>query len=430
MNLNLYGHDERWLMVDCGVTFRREGEPGPHVQMADPAFIEARRSALCALFITHAHMDHVGAVPYLWPRLRCPVYATAFTLALLRPRLAEVGLLDRVPLIEVHAGERVSVAGFDVEWLDMTHSTPESQALVIRTAAGQVFHTGDWKLDADPVVGAHYRESDFRRLADAPIDAMVCDSTNATVAGPSVSEEALYRGLLDAVADAPGRVIVGCFGSNVARLATLARVGQATGRYAGVLGRSLEAYYRAARTAGVWPADLKLVDAAHLGYLPRREVLAIATGSQGEPRAALDRLAGDAHSAFSLDAGDRLVMSARVIPGNEAVVDALLNRLRALGVEVVCDGDGARPIHASGHPPQDDLTTLYDWVRPRTVVPVHGEPVHLEAQGRLAKGAGVPRQLVGRNGDLFMISPQRAIRRGAVSTGRLGVEREQLVSVI
>ncbi|MEO1576876.1 MAG: ribonuclease J, partial [Pseudomonadota bacterium] len=348
--------------------------------MADPAFICDRREALSALLITHAHQDHVGAVQYLWPRLRCPVYATAFTLALLRPKLAEAGLIDRVPLHEVRPGDRLSIDGFDVEWLDITHSTPESQALVIRTPAGRVFHTGDWKLDPGPVVGAHYRAADFERLADESVDAMVCDSTNANVAGASISEATLKAGLYEAIKDAPGRVIVGCFGSNVARLATLARVAQQTGRYAGVLGRSLDAYYRAARTAGVWPGDLRLVDAQHLGYLPRHEVLAIATGSQGEPRAALDRLAADSHPAFSVDPGDRLIMSARVIPGNERSVDALIERLAQRGVDTVHDGDGPLPIHASGHPPEEDLRTLYGWVQPRTLIPVHGEPTHLDAQ--------------------------------------------------
>ncbi|MEL6210137.1 MAG: ribonuclease J, partial [Pseudomonadota bacterium] len=416
-------------MVDCGVTFRRDGEPGPHVQMADPAFISDRRDALSALLITHAHQDHVGAVQYLWPRLRCPVYATAFTLALLRPKLAEVGLLDHVPLHEVRPGDRLSIDGFDVEWVDITHSTPESQALVIRTAAGRIFHTGDWKLDAGPVVGANYRSADFTRLAQEAVDAMVCDSTNANVPGASISEATLQAGLLETIADAPGRVIVGCFGSNVARLATLARVAARTGRYAGVLGRSLELYYRAAQTAGVWPRELRLVDAQHLGYLPRREVLAIATGSQGEPRAALDRLAADSHRAFSVDPGDRLVMSARVIPGNERSVDALIDRLAQRGVQTINDGDGPRPIHASGHPPVEDLKALYGWVQPRTLIPVHGEPMHLDAQAAVARDAGIPRQMVGRNGDLFLLAPQRAIRRGAVTAGRLGVEREQLVTV-
>ena len=429
MNLNLYGHDERWLMVDCGITFARDGEPGPRVQMPDPRFIEERRDSLSALLITHAHQDHVGAVAYLWPRLRCPVYATAFTLALLRPKLARAGLLEQVPLFEVAAGHRHRIDGFDIEWLPITHSTPESQALVIRTPVGYVLHTGDWKLDPEPVVGPAYRALDFQKLAHENLLAMGCDSTNATVPGRSISEGALFDGLYKAIVGASGRVVVGCFGSNIARLATLASVANACGRYPALLGRSLRDYYAAACSARVWPADLRYVAAEDLGYLPAREVLAVATGSQGEPGAALDRLAGDRHPAFGLEAGDTVVLSSRVIPGNERQVEQIVERLRELGVQVIQDVDGLSPIHASGHPPQGELMDLYRWVAPRTAIPVHGEPKHLEAHAAVARQAGVGRRMVGRNGDLYMLAPQRAIRRQAVTVGRLGVEREQLVSV-
>ncbi|MEM6640059.1 MAG: ribonuclease J [Pseudomonadota bacterium] len=429
MNMGLYGHAGQWLMVDCGVTFRRAGEPGPHLQMADPSFISARRDRLAGLLITHAHQDHIGAISYLWPQLRCPIYATRFALELIRPKLAEVGLLDRVPLHEVSAGQRTALAGFNVEWVNVTHSTVQCQALVLRTDAGSVLHSGDWKLDDQPVVGARYDVDALIRAGDEGLDAMVCDSTNANVSSNSVSEAVLEAGLLAAVQGASGRVIVGCFGSNVARLVTLARVAQKTGRYAGVMGRSLEMYYSAAKAAGEWPSDLKLVDAQHLGYLPRAEVLAIATGSQGEPRAALDRLAADSHPAFSIDPGDRLVMSARVIPGNEDAVLGVVARLTELGVEVVRDGDTDAPIHASGHATVPDLERLYGWVRPRVVIPQHGEPEHLKAHGALARRLGVSRQLVGRNGDLFILKPQTVLRRAAVQVGRLGIEREQVVRV-
>ncbi|MFK7885293.1 MAG: ribonuclease J [Gammaproteobacteria bacterium] len=429
MNLNLYGHDERWLMVDCGITFARDGEPGPRVQMPDPRFIEERREQLSALLITHAHQDHVGAVAHLWPRLRCPVYATAFTLALLRPKLARAGLLERVPLHEVKPGLRHRIDGFDIEWLPITHSTPESQALVIRTAVGGVLHTGDWKLDHDPVVGPACHAPDFQKLADENLLAMICDSTNADVAGRSTSEGTLHAGLREAVAASTGRVVVGCFGSNIARLKTLASVARACGRYPALLGRSLHDYYGAAMSAGLWPANLRYVAAEDLGYLPPREVLAVATGSQGESRAALDRLAADQHPAFGLDAGDTVILSSRVIPGNELQVSAMIERLEGLGVRVVQDISSDRPIHASGHPPQEDLKDLYRWVAPRTAIPVHGEPQHLKAHAAVAREVGIGKRMVGRNGDLYLLAPQRAIRRGAVAAGRLGVEREQLVTV-
>ncbi len=428
MNMNLYGHAGAWLMVDCGVTFARPGAPGPHVLMPDPRFIVERRDALSALLITHAHEDHVGAVAHLWPRLRCPVYATPFTAAILRRKLAEAGLLSRVPLRELAPGGRQQLGPFDIQWLDLTHSTPESQALLIRTPVGAIFHTGDWKLDPVPVVGANYSQPQLEAIAAENVIAMVCDSTNAMVPGRSTSEGELFAGLKALVEDAPGRVIVGCFGSNVARLKTLARVARETGRYAGLLGRSLHNYFSAATSAGLWD-DEPFIDPEHLGYLPRQEVLAIATGSQGEPRAALDRLAADAHPALNLERGDTLLLSSRVIPGNEAAVTSLTRRLEALGVTVVRDEELNAPIHASGHPARDELADMYAWIKPQIAIPVHGEDAHMAANAELAKAEGVPRQMLGRNGDLFMLAPQRGIRRAAAPVGRLGLDRDQLIAV-
>lgn len=427
MNMNLYGHDGAWLMVDCGITFAGPGEAGPHIQMADPDFISQRRERLTALLITHAHEDHVGAVAHLWPQLRCPVYCTAFTAAILRRKLIEAGLAGDVPIHVVRSPFRHRLGVFDVEWLDLTHSTPESQALLIRTPAGSVFHTGDWKLDPDPVVGPDYALETLKSLGDESIAAMVCDSTNALEPGRSISEGALYAGLKEQVLGAPGRVIVGCFGSNIARLATLAKVAEETGRYAALLGRSLHNYHAAARAVDLWHVNVDFIEPAHLGYLPPEEVLAIATGSQGEPRAALDRLAADTHPDLSLEPGDTLLMSARVIPGNEQAVAALGRRMERLGVTVVKDEELNTPIHASGHPAREELADMYGWVQPGIAIPVHGEPEHMQANAELAKSQAVPAQLTGLNGDLFMIAPQRGIRRGAVPAGRLGLDQQKLI---
>ncbi|MEM6709457.1 MAG: ribonuclease J [Pseudomonadota bacterium] len=426
MNLNLYGHAGQWLMVDCGITFARPGETGPHVQMPDPAFIASRREQLQALIVTHAHEDHVGAVAHLWPQLQCPVYVTRFCRAILERKLREAGLLNRVPLKALRNDTAVQLGPFRVEPIGLTHSTPETQALLIETAVGRVFHTADWKLDPDPVVGATYSEKRLKGLAVLGIDAMVCDSTNALTPGRSTSEGELSEGIEDLVRSAPGRVVIACFGSNVARLATIARVAERCGRYPGLIGRSLHNYYAAARAAGLWNEGPTLIDSAHLGYLPREETLAIATGSQGEPRAALDRLAADSHPDLSLESGDRVVFSSRVIPGNEDAVERLCDRLQRLGVDVVHDTQSNRPIHASGHPAQDELRELYQWVDPAIAIPVHGEAEHLEAHRLLARELDVSRQLVGRNGDLFMIKPTPGIRRGAAPVGRLGLDRGQL----
>ncbi|MCG7200642.1 ribonuclease J [Marinobacter pelagius] len=439
MNLNLYGHDGRWLMVDCGVTFPKPGRVAadgtvhhrgePPVQMADPAFIADRREQLVGLVITHAHEDHVGAVPYLWPMLQCPVYTSRFTAEILRRKLAEFDLLHRVPIIEVNTGEEKQIGPFRVQWLALTHSIPDPNALMIRTPRGNIFHSGDWKLDAHPLVGHGYSPRTFTDLAELGVDAMVCDSTNATVKGHSLSEATLHEGLLEAVRAAEGRVVVTCFGSNIARLHTLAGIARETGRYMGLLGRSLINMSGAAKAAGIWDRADELINPAHLGYLPREEVLAVATGSQGEPRTALRRLAMGSHPDFELEAGDTVIFSARAIPGNEDAIEALISRLRDLGVRVITAENAGVPIHASGHPAQEELETMYRWVKPALAIPVHGEMEHMETNADIARACGVPRTLVGRDGDLFMIRPVPGIRRQVVETGRLGWEKRELVRV-
>ncbi len=429
MNMNLFGHAGRWLMVDCGITFAAPGTNEPHIQMPDPQFIAEHKKDLAALIVTHAHEDHIGAVAHLWPQLKCPVYVTPFAAALLERKLDEAGLSRRVPVHVVGSNDQRRLGTFEVRWLDLTHSTPESQALLIRTPVGTVFHTGDWKLDPDPVIGAPYRQEQLEAIADENVVAMVCDSTNALVEGRSPSEGELYEGLLELVADAPGRVVISCFGSNVARLATIARVARDTGRYAGLLGRSLHNYHAAARKADLWNEDLELIEPAHLGYLPRHEVLAIATGSQGERRAALDRLAAENHYDLELEAGDTVILSSRVIPGNELAVAGLAERLDSLGVGLIRDEEVNRPIHASGHPAREELADMYRWVKPRTAIPVHGEPEHMQANAQLAGDVGVPRQMTGENGDLFMLAPAVGTRRHAVPVGRLGLEGRKLVEV-
>ncbi len=422
INMNLYGHDGHWVMVDCGIGFDRESTE-TKIFTASADFIASRRDRLQGLLITHAHEDHVGAVAYHWPQLRCPVFCTRFTAEILQRKLVEAGLAGRVPVYVVETGERHSLGPFDIQWVDLTHSTPESQALLIRTPVGTVFHTGDWKLDPAPVVGRDFDAAALRRIGDEGVLAMVCDSTNAQVEGRSASEGELYEALLQKVLAAPKRVVVACFGSNIARLTTLVKAAVAAGRYPGLLGRSLENYYRAARAAGVWTLDADMITTNHLGYLPRDEVFAIATGSQGEAGAALSRLASGSHPAMELEPDDTVIFSSRVIPGNERSLEQLYQRLDARGVRVVTDVDDAPPIHASGHPARDELRDMYGWLRPRVAIPVHGEPAHLDAHAALAKDIGVPIQLNGRNGDLFMLAPQPGIRRAAAPVGRLKIQR-------
>lgn len=431
MNLALYGHDGAWLMVDLGITFAGEGFPDYDVLMADPGFIERHRRRLAGLVLTHAHEDHVGALPYLWRRLRCPVYATPFTAAVASHKLAAAGI-DRVPLTEVALGARFAVGPFDVELVTVTHSIPEPNGILIRTPVGALYHTGDWKLDEDPRLGRPYDRSRLQSLASEPVLAMVCDSTNAVVEGHSGSEGSLRTGLREAIEGCTGRVLVGSFSSNIARLATVARVAVDTGRRFGVLGPAMQRMLGFARHTGYWPQDLpELVDARHLALLPPEEVLAACTGSQGEPTAVLSRLATDSHRDLMLDPGDTVIFSSRVIPGNEAAVERIQTRLRAIGVRVLTDHDHL--VHVSGHPAREELEQLYRWVQPPVAIPVHGTPRHLAANAAIARGCGVPRQLEVRNGDVCRLTRTGAAAGaeivGQVATGRLAAREHGLEPV-
>jgi len=432
MNMNLYGHDDQWLMVDCGVTFRDQdgtNNSGFHVQMADPDFITTRSETLQGLLLTHAHEDHIGAVPHLWPKLRCPVFATEFTAEMLRRKLVEHNLADKVPIRVVQPQDRFKIGVFDVEWVAHTHSIPDPCGLVIRTCLGSAFHTADWKLDKQPQVGHHYSKNHYQQIGDSGISAMICDSTCADKSGHSLSESVLYNGLHHHISQASGRVIVACFGSNIGRLETVARAALATNRHLGLLGRSLLNTVSAARAVGLWDHPETLVDAEHLGYLPSDTVLLVATGSQGEPRTALNRLSHGRFTDMALEPGDTVIYSARAIPGNEPDIDQMNDRLRSLGVNIITPESSELPIHASGHPSEDELAALYGWIKPNLLIPVHGEQHHMQAQTRLAKRTGIRDQLCGKNGDLFRIAPSSSIQRLAVECGRLGVTRKGLMKI-
>ncbi len=425
MNLSLYGHDGRWLIVDIGITFGNDAFPDYDVMMADTGFIEAQRDHLDAIVLTHAHEDHLGALPYLWRRLGCPIYATPFTAALARIKLNRAGI-EHAPLHEIGIGERLTIGAFGVETIAMTHSIPEPNALLIKTPAGAVFHTGDWKLDPSPVIGRRYDQKRLASLRNEPVLAMICDSTNAVVPGTTGSEGALFAPLNDIVANTDGRIVVTTFASNVARLVTLARVAAATGRRFGVIGQAMERMVAVAQSTGYWPEDLpRLVPGRDLGYLPREEVFAACTGSQGEPRSALARMANDSHRDVLLDPGDTVIFSSRIIPGNERSVERVTQRLRDLKIDIVTDRDAT--VHVSGHPAQDDLRQLYAWVQPPRVIPVHGTPRHLAANAEIARECDVGETLVIRNGDLCRLDRHGAEILTRVDNGRLSPDRDGLL---
>ena len=426
MNLNLYGHNGAWLMVDLGIIFGDPRLPGIDVEMPDPAFIVERRADLAGLILTHAHEDHIGAVPYLWEKLRCPVYATKFTAALLRRKLAEVGLLDEVPLTEVPLSGSFSVGPFDIELITLTHSIPEPNALVIRTAAGTVLHTGDWKLDPTPLVGDTYDEQRLKALADENVLAMVGDSTNAMVWADAGSEAEVREQLLKVVRGLENRVAVACFASNVARLETVIEVAEACGRRVCLLGRSMHRIVECAREAGYLLNHRPFVAEEEIDYLPRSEVLLLCTGSQGEPRAALWRIARGDYSNVVLNRGDAVVFSSRVIPGNETTIFELQNALAEAGVDVITDHD--HDIHVSGHPGRGELVQMYQWVRPRVAIPVHGEARHLAAHAEIAKQCQVPQQIVGRNGKVIRLAPGEPAIVGEVPSGRLVYDGRRLLA--
>lgn len=426
MNLNLFGHDGRWLMVDCGVTFE-ETANGNEVQMPDPQFIVDRADSLVGIVATHAHMDHIGALPYLADQLKCPIYTTAFTAAVLKPKLREASCNASVRVIDPQSS--LTLGPFSLHWLPITHSTPETHGLLIETGACRVVHTADWKIDSRPVVGASFDQPLWQALADKPIDAVVCDSTNALKSGHSLSEGDLYEGLLELVSNSQGRVAIGCFASNIARLQTLGQVANESGRYLCLLGRSLIAMAAAAKSCGYLAEDFNPIPPNDLGYLPPKEVMILATGSQGEPGAALTRLATNRHPSLELTEGDRVIFSAKAIPGNEQRIAAMEANFLATGIDIIHSDQSNLPLHASGHPNADELTHMYRWLAPKLAIPVHGEKQHMQKNARLAESSGVERQLVGQNGDLIRIAPMPSVMRSAVPVGRLVDDRGQLKRV-
>ena len=427
MNLNLYGYAGQWLMLDCGISFGDDTMPGIEVVMPDPEFIAERSADLAGIVLTHAHEDHLGAVQYLWPRFKATVYATPFTAALLRAKLAEAHLQDEVPVVEIPMSGKVRIGPFELELITLTHSIPEPNAVVLRTPVGTVLHTGDWKLDPDPVVGPTADEAALRRLGDEGVLAMVCDSTNALRPGEAGSEAAVAGSLADLVRNCRQRVAVACFASNVARLTSVAAAAAATGRDVALVGRSLWRIENAARATGYLDGVPRFLTEDEGAWLPRDKVLYICTGSQGEPRSALARIAENDHPHVVLEEGDSAIFSSRIIPGNERSIGRLQNRLAALGVEVLTEHDHF--VHVSGHPAQDELTRMYQMVRPRVAIPVHGEFRHMKAHAALADACQVQQSIIALNGDMVRLGPLPAAVIARVPTGRLALDGTRLRSL-
>ena len=428
MNMNLYGFgteaNRQWIMIDCGVMFGDLATPGVDLICPDPTFILEEREALHGLLLTHGHEDHIGAVALLAPKLGCPIYATPFTAALVRRKLDEYGETN-APLRVIDMNSRLSLGPFDLEYVTLTHSIPEPSAIVIRTELGTVLHTGDWKIDPNPTLGPEADAEAIRKLGDDGLLAMICDSTNVFSPGESGSEGKVRKHLVDLISKQDGRVAVTTFASNVSRVVSICEAAAAADRSVCLLGRSMLRIVDAAREVGLLPRSLAFVDPKDAGHLPRQHVLYLCTGSQGEPRAALARIARDDHRDLVLGDGDTVIFSSKIIPGNEREIFNLQNDLVDRGVKVITEKDEF--IHVSGHPCRDELTAMYGWARPHIAIPVHGEARHLEEHADFALSLGVEETLAPRNGDLIRIAPEGPEIIEEVPAGRMYLDGDALL---
>jgi len=422
MNLSIYGlgnrHQRSWLAVDLGVSFGDEEHlPGIDLIMPDIRFLEKERNNLMGLVLTHAHEDHFGAIIDLWPKLQCKIYATQFSASLFEAKCASERNPPKIPVTVIPSGGKVDIGPFNVEFIPVAHSIPESHALAIKTEVGTVLHTGDWKIDPTPIVGPPTDERRLRELGDAGVLALVGDSTNAVRDGRSPSETEVAATIKKLVGAAKGRVAVTTFASNVSRVRAVAEAAQAAGREVVVVGRAMERVVQVARECGYLDGSHRFRSTDVYGHFPPDKVLALCTGSQGEARAALARIANDDHPQVTLNKGDTVIFSSRTIPGNEKAVGSIINGLVMQGIEIITDRDHL--VHVSGHPRRDELRDMISWVRPQLLIPVHGEALHLAEHAKLARACGVPKVLTCRNGDLVKLGPGDPAIIDELPSGRL-----------
>jgi ribonuclease J len=431
MNFNAYGFgpadDKQWIIVDCGVLFGREGSvPGVDMLMPDVRFLAEQHENILGIIATHAHEDHIGAIAPLWPSLRCPIYATPFTARLITGKLDEAGLTSKVKVKEVPVGGQLTLGPFTLDFISITHSILEPNLLAIRTPLGVVAHTGDWKIDPNPMLGEATDTAALEKLGNEGVLALVCDSTNALVPGNSGSESKVRESLTELIGTLKGRVAVTGFASNVARLDTVARAAKAHGRRVALVGRSMQKMVSAARETGYLKDFPQVLDETEVADMPAHKVLYLCTGSQGEPRAALARIAADNHPNVHLAEGDTVIFSSRVIPGNELAIGEMQNSLAARGINLLTAEDHF--VHVSGHPCRDELAQMYRWIRPKLALPVHGERRHQVAHAKLARELQVPQAIVPENGQMFRLAPGRPELIDEVPAGRIHLDGRILVA--
>ncbi len=424
MNVNLYGCRGKWIMVDLGMTFSDPAYPGIDLILPDLSFIEERRDDLLGVVLTHGHEDHIGAIPYLAADLGVPLYATPFTAGLIAEKLKEEGLTDVVEVRIIEIGGEIDLDPFRLRFVPLAHSIPEGNALLIDTPHGKIFHTGDWKLDEFPQIGDPADANALTKVGDEGILALVCDSTNVFQEEASGSEEEVRGDLDRVIGEAEGRVLVTTFASNAARLRTLGNVARDTGRRVCVAGRSLDRILRVAKSVGYLTDFPETIDFEEAMSLPRREVMIIATGGQGEARAALARVAFSQHK-LSLTEGDLVVFSSKQIPGNEIAIGRIQNELAANGIRMITDRQAN--VHVSGHPGRPELAAMYGWIRPEIIVPVHGELRHMAEHDRFARSRGVPNGIVQKNGDVIRLAPNGPKKLGEEKVGRLVLDGDVIL---
>ncbi|MGB0786094.1 MAG: ribonuclease J [Alphaproteobacteria bacterium] len=428
MNMYAYGHAGAWLAVDCGVSFGDPNLPGIDVFTADPSFLDEEETNLAGLIITHAHEDHIGGVAHLWPFLRCPVYVTPFAAEILKGKLRETDFSNDVPVHVLQAGSgKAQIGPFSIELINMSHSIPEPQSVLIKTKIGNLLHTGDWKIDRAPQIGQPIDEEKLRSLGVEGLLAVVGDSTNAMEAGYSPSEAIAKKGLAEVITRQPGRVAIGCFATNVARVQSIGEAAKTTGRSLVLAGRSLHRVTAAAKQAGYLQGLPEIVPEENMRDLPADKVLMIVTGSQGEGRAALSRIASDTHPSVFLEQGDTVIFSSRVIPGNETEVGEIQNKLTKRGIQVISESDVDETVHVTGHPMQGELSELLNWTRPKFLIPVHGEWRHMAAHASLGREHQVEDAVVGGNGAVIRINSSSAQIIDRVYSGKLALDGERLI---
>jgi ribonuclease J len=425
MNLNLYTIGGKWLMVDCGIGFATDYLPGVEVVVPDVSFIAERKKDLLGLVVTHAHEDHLGAVPYVWRDLECPIYTTPFTGSFLSHKLSEMGPGTKPKIVPMESGGSVDIGPFSLELIELTHSIPEMQAVAIRTEKGVVMHTGDWKFDENPLIGPVSNYDVLKKYGAGNVLAMVCDSTNVFVEGESGSEGEVRGHLAALIAQCQQRVVVTTFASNLARVATIIHAAQDSGRVVALAGRSLHRVVEAARETGYLTQEAEFISDKEVMNLPRKDVLVLCTGCQGEQRAALTRIARGDHPSIRLQRDDTVIFSSRKIPGNETKINWINNKLVQNGVEVITDKDYY--IHVSGHPAREELKRMYEMVRPRIAVPTHGEPRHLHEHAKMARSLGVAETVEAHNGAVVLLEQGAASVVGNVQSGYIAVDGTSLI---